>query len=139
MNKKMAIYIIVFGIAFTGSTFPKQEINESIKRGKEVYALYCQNCHMEDGNGMPGINPPLAKADYLKKPAKTLINVILKGQSDEVVVNGKKYNVPMPSQEYLTDMQIADVLNYCKNSWGNKIPGLVTPAMVENFRKINNP
>jgi mono/diheme cytochrome c family protein len=63
----------------------------------------------------------------------------LKGQSDEVVVNGKKYNVPMPSQEYLTDMQIADVLNYCKNSWGNKIPGLVTPAMVENFRKINNP
>ena len=135
MNKKIAICVILSGIAFTSSTLPDQEIKESIKRGKEVYTLYCQNCHMEDGNGMPGVNPPLAKADYLKKPAKTLINVILKGQSGEVVVNGKKYNVPMPAQEYLTDMQIADVLNYIKNSWGNKIPGAVTPAMVKALRK----
>ena len=139
MNKIIAICVILFGIAFTSSTLPDQEMKESIERGKEVYALYCQNCHMEDGNGMPGVNPPLAKADFLKKPAKTLINVILKGQSGEVVVNGIKYNVPMPAQEYLTDRQIADVLNYSKNSWGNKIPGAVTPAMVENLRKINNP
>jgi nitrite reductase (NO-forming) len=139
MNKKMAICAIVFGIALTSSTLPDQEMKESIERGKEVYALYCQNCHMEDGNGMPGVNPPLAKADFMKKPAKTLINIILKGESGEVVVNGTKYNVPMPSMEYLTDKQIADVLNYSKNSWGNKIPGVITPAMVENLRKINNP
>lgn len=139
MKKKIAFCVILFGIAFTSSTLTDQEIKESIERGKEVYALYCQNCHMEDGNGMPGVNPPLSKADFLKKPANTLINVILKGQSGEVVVNGKKYDVPMPAQEYLTDRQIADVLNYSKNSWGNKIPGVVTPAMVENLRKINNP
>jgi nitrite reductase (NO-forming) len=139
MNKKMAICAIVFGIALTSSTLPDQEMKESIERGKEVYALYCQNCHMEDGNGMPGVNPPLAKADFMKKPSKTLINIILKGESGEVVVNGTKYNVPMPSMEYLTDKQIADVLNYSKNSWGNKIPGVITPAMVENLRKINNP
>ena len=139
MNKKMAICAIVFGIAFTSSTLPDQEMKESIERGKEVYNLYCMNCHMEDGNGMPGVNPPLAKADFLKKPAKTLINIILKGESGEVVVNGTKYNVPMPAQEYLTDRQIADVLNYSKNSWGNKIPGIVTPAMVESLRKINIP
>jgi nitrite reductase (NO-forming) len=139
MNKIIAICVILFGIAFTSSTLPDQEMKESIERGKEVYALYCQNCHMEDGNGMPGVNPPLAKADFLKKPAKTLINIILKGESGEVVVNGTKYIVPMPSQEYLTDMQIADVLNYSKNSWGNKIPGAVTPAMVETLRKTNNP
>lgn len=139
MNKKMAICAIVFGIALTSYTLPDQEMKESTERGKEVYALYCQNCHMEDGNGMPGVNPPLAKADFMKKPAKTLINIILKGESGEVVVNGTKYNVPMPSMEYLTDKQIADVLNYSKNSWGNKIPGVITPAMVENHRKINNP
>ena len=135
MNKKMAICAIVFGIALTSSTLPDQEMKESIERGKEVYALYCQNCHMEDGNGMPGVNPPLAKADFMKKPSKTLINVILKGQSGEVIVNGEKYDVMMPAQEYLTDMQIADVLNYIKNSWGNKIPGAVKPAMVESLRK----
>ncbi|MGL6269575.1 MAG: c-type cytochrome [Chitinophagaceae bacterium] len=135
MNKKMAVCVISFGIAFTSSNLPNQEITESIKRGKEVYELNCMSCHMEDGKGIPGMNPPLAKADYLKKPATTLINVILKGQSGEVVVNGEKYNVMMPAQEYLTDMQIADVLNYIKNSWGNKIPGAVKPSMVEALRK----
>lgn len=126
--------MIMSGVAITGSTLPGQDLNESIKRGKEVYAIYCQSCHMEDGKGIPGVNPPVAKADYMKKPADSLINVILKGQSGEVVVNGNKYNVPMPPQEYLTDEQIADVLNYSKNSWGNKIPGTVTPKMVKSLR-----
>jgi nitrite reductase (NO-forming) len=134
MNKRSTIWVMLFGILFTSSSLPEQELAESIKRGKEVYTLYCQNCHLEDGKGMPGINPPVAKADYLKKPIDTLINVILKGQSGEVVVNGKKYNVPMPAQEYLTDVQIADVLNYTKNSLGNKIPGVVTPEMVQALR-----
>jgi nitrite reductase (NO-forming) len=90
---------------------------------------------MEDGKGMPDVNPPLAKADYIKKPAKTLITIILKGQTGDVIVNGKKYNVIMPAQEYLSDEQIADVLNYVRNSWGNKIPGMITPAMVKTLRK----
>jgi nitrite reductase (NO-forming) len=134
MNKRLMILMILSGVALTSSTLPGQELNESIKRGKEVYAIHCQSCHMEDGKGIPGVNPPVAKADYMKKPADTLINVILKGQSGEVIVNGKKYNVPMPAQEYLTDEQIADVLNYSKNSWGNKIPGVVTPKMVKTLR-----
>lgn len=117
------------------SFMPDQSLAESIKRGKEVYTIFCQNCHMEDGKGTPDINPPVAKADYLKKPAKTLISVILDGQSGEVVVNGKKYNAIMPPQPYLTDEQIADVLNYTRNSWGNKIQGIVTPAMVKGLRK----
>jgi nitrite reductase (NO-forming) len=134
MNKIMTLFLMVFGIAFISSTLPDPEMKESIARGKEVYSVYCITCHMENGEGMQGVNPPLAKADYLKKPANTLINVILKGQSEEVVVNGKTYNVPMPSLEYMTDMQIADVLNFVKNSWGNKIPGLITPAMVASLR-----
>lgn len=135
MIKVLTISVITLGIFLLSSFIPDQKLNESIKRGKEVYALYCQNCHMEDGKGMPEINPPVAKADYLKKPAKILIGVILKGQSGEVVVNGKKYNAIMPAQDYLSDEQIADVLNYVRNSWGNKIPGTTTPAMVKALRK----
>jgi nitrite reductase (NO-forming) len=134
MNKCLTILLILCAIAFTGSTSPVQELTESMKRGKEVYTIYCQSCHLEDGKGLPGVNPPVAKADYMKKPTDSLINVILKGQSGEVMVNGKKYNVPMPAQDYLTDEQIADVLNYSKNSWGNKIPGIVTPKMVKSLR-----
>ena len=135
MIRKSTIFIITFGIFLLSSFMPDQSLNESIKRGKEVYALFCQNCHMEDGKGMPEINPPVAKADYIKKPAKNLIGIILKGQTGNVVVNGKKYNIDMPAQEYLTDEQIADVLNYVRNSWGNKIPGTITPVMVKTLRK----
>ena len=135
MNRVSTISIITFGIFLLSSFMPDPNLNESIKRGKEVYALYCQNCHMEDGKGMPEVNPPLAKADYIKKPTKTLITIVLKGQTGEVVVNGKKYNAIMQAQDYLTDIQIADVLNYSRNSWGNKIPGTITPAMVKAMRK----
>ena len=135
MIQLLTISAITFVIAVLNAGLATQNLTESIKRGKEVYSLYCQNCHLEDGKGTPDINPPVAKADYLKKPSKTLINVILQGQSGEVVVNGKKYNALMPAQDYLTDIQIADVLNYVRNSWGNKIPGTITPASVKALRK----
>ena len=135
MIKLLTISVITLGIFLLCGFVPNQSLSESIKRGKEVYGLYCQNCHMEDGKGTPDINPPVAKADYLKKPAKTLIGVILDGQSGEVVVNGKKYNAIMAPQPYLTDEQIADVLNYIRNSWGNKISGTITPATVKALRK----
>ncbi|HET9825367.1 MAG TPA: c-type cytochrome, partial [Chitinophagaceae bacterium] len=79
MTRVSTISLITFGTFFLSSFMPDKRLKESIKRGKEVYALNCENCHMEDGNGTPEINPPLADADYLKKPADTLIEVILKG------------------------------------------------------------
>jgi mono/diheme cytochrome c family protein len=103
------------------------------KKGKEVYALNCQSCHMEKGEGMEGVYPPLAKTSYLKD-TKKIIDVILNGQFGEVIVNGKKYNTDMPAQAYLTDEQIADVLTYIRSSWGNKYPA-VKPAQVKAQRK----
>jgi len=88
---------------------------------------------MENGQGMEGVNPPLAKTVYLKDTKKN-IGIILNGQTGEVVVNGKKYNAIMNPLNYLDDKQIADVLNYVRNSWGNKYP-TVTPAQVKAERK----
>ena len=124
-----------FFISATFIVFTNQEKNlqESMKRGKEVYALYCQNCHMENGQGMEGVNPPLAKTTYLKDTRKN-IGIILNGQTGDVVVNGKKYNAIMNPLNYLDDKQIADVLNYIRNSWGNKYP-IVTPAQVKTERE----
>lgn len=109
-----------------------KNLQESMKRGKEVYALHCQNCHLEDGQGTEGLNPPLAKTTYLKDTKKN-IGIILNGQTGEVVVNGKKYNAIMNPMNYLDDKEIADVLNYIRNSWGNKYP-IVTPAQVKTER-----
>jgi nitrite reductase (NO-forming) len=114
---------------------PDQTFNlqESIKRGKEYYATECQNCHMDNGEGLSGVYPPLAKADYMKKPVNHLIDIILKGQEGEIVVNGVKYNTPMPPQAYLSDEKTSDILNFVRNSWGNKA-NAVTPAMVKAQR-----
>jgi mono/diheme cytochrome c family protein len=135
MIKKILTITVISSIVVISSGFIQSDVQKSISRGKEVYGLYCQNCHMEDGKGMPEVNPPLVKADYMKRPAKDIISVILKGSTSSLTVNGKKYVGAMPAQEYLTDEQIADVLNYIKNNWGNKIPGTITPAMVKAQRK----
>lgn len=137
LSLTLAIGFLLCSFGFTGikdSVFPYQSIQQSIKRGKEVYTLHCQNCHMEDGKGLPDVNPPLAKADYLKKPAKHLIEIMLKGQTGEITVNGVKYNGSMLAYDYLTNEQVADVLNYIRNSWGNKIVGTITAAMVKQGR-----
>ncbi|WP_439506135.1 c-type cytochrome [Sediminibacterium sp.] len=107
---------------------------KSIANGKKVYANNCMNCHMEDGKGLEGAFPPLAKADYLKRPSKDLITVILKGQSGEIKVNGIIYNGTMPAQDYLSDEEIADVLNYINNSWGNKNVKPILPSQVKLLR-----
>ena len=135
MKKIIMTLTVAFGIVVIGSAFVQGDAKQSIARGKEVYGIYCQNCHMEDGKGMPDLNPPLAQADFMKKPAKSLIDVVLKGSVASLTVNGKKYNGAMPAQDYLSDEQIADVLNFAKNTWGNKIPGTITPAMVKAQRK----
>ena len=108
---------------------------QSIQRGKEVYTGNCMNCHMSQGEGLPAVYPPLAKSDYLLKDPKRAIGIILNGQKGETTVNGQKYNVEMPAQNYLTDQQIADVINYTTNTWGNKSKVVITPAQVKAGRK----
>lgn len=127
--------VIISVFIFTTSFFQKYDLPKSIERGKEVYTTYCMSCHQADGNGTPDVFPPLDKADYLKKPAVTLINIILLGQSGEITVNKKKYNTQMPAQNYLSDEQIADVLNYTRNNWSNKIPVAIKPEQVKALRK----
>jgi mono/diheme cytochrome c family protein len=117
-------------------SFQDNSLEQSIKRGEEVYTANCLTCHMQKGEGMEGAYPPLAKADFITKDktGKKSIGVILNGLSGEITVNGKKYNVPMPAQNYLTDQQIADVLNYVRNNWGNKAKA-ITEDMVKAERK----
>ena len=133
MIKKFILFTgIITGLtAFIIS--PERSPLQNRENGKEVYILFCQSCHMENGEGLEGVYPPVAKTSYIKN-TKKIIDVILYGQFGEVIVNGKKYNTDMPAQPYLTDEQIADVLTYIRNNWGNKYP-TVTPAQVKAQRK----
>jgi nitrite reductase (NO-forming) len=111
----------------------KFDLKASIERGKEVYNINCITCHMEKGEGIDAVFPPLAKSDYLMADKNRSIKQILEGASGEMKVNGKVYNGEMPAVD-LTDEQVSDVLNYVRNSWGNK-GAAVTPAEVRAQRK----
>lgn len=136
MVKQFFIVSVFFCGIILMSFVQDKTLAESIKRGEQVYIANCLSCHMVNGEGLPGVYPPVAKADYVKRASpKKMIEIILKGQNEEITVNGIKYSVLMPAQAYLTDEQIADVLNYTRNSWGNKIKGTITPEQVKAERK----
>lgn len=98
-------------------TEPKLE--ESIKLGQEIYSSYCISCHMNEGAGIPGAFPPLAESDYLMEDKERSIHIVMYGLEGEIVVNGTTYNNIMTPLG-LSDEEIAHVLNYVRNSWGNE-------------------
>ena len=110
------------------------DLAKSIERGKEIYTANCNDCHKSNGIDPQDQYPPLAKSDYLMKPVDSLIISILEGQTSEIIVNNKKYKEEMLAQDYLNDAEIADVLNYTRNSWRNKMP-VITPPQVKALRK----
>jgi nitrite reductase (NO-forming) len=88
------------------------------ERGRRTYLLACFACHQPDGRGLAGIFPPLASSDFLKADRVRAIRIPVKGLTGPVVVNGVTFNNIMPPQAF-SDRQIADVLTYVMNSWGN--------------------
>ncbi len=91
-----------------------------LQAGAEVYKVACIACHQESGQGMPGAFPPLARSDFLLGNPDRAVGVVVRGLQGEVVVNGQKYNSVMPAMTQLSDQQVADVLTYVLNTWGNK-------------------
>jgi len=65
------------------------------------------------------MNPPLSATSFIKGDSKVLISIMLKGMSEQEV-DGEKYHNVMPPMDYLTDQEIADVLTYVRNSFGNE-------------------
>jgi nitrite reductase (NO-forming) len=107
-----------------------------MERGKKVFLTSCFACHLAEGQGLPGIFPPLAGSDYLKNNRVGAIRIPIKGLTGPITVNGKPYNNVMPPLPF-TDDQIADVLTYVMNSWGNDL-GAVTVEEVKRVR-LENP
>ena len=100
-------------------------------QGAKIYATYCANCHQQDGKGLASLYPPLAGSDYLLSDLKRAACIIKNGQAVEIVVNGQTYNQMMPANP-LTNLEIAEVLTYISNSWGNDA-GLTGVKEVEKW------
>jgi nitrite reductase (NO-forming) len=111
---------------------PTRTKEERMTLGKNLYAANCLACHMAEGQGVMGAFPPLAKADFLKARADKGVGIIINGLTGKIKVNGKDYDSVMP-QLALTDDEIASVLTFVNNSWGNE-NGVVTGEDVLNVR-----
>lgn len=105
-----------------------------MQRGSEIYADFCVTCHMEKGEGVVNAFPPLADPDYLIENREASIRGIKYGQSGELVVNGVTYNSVMTPMG-LEDEEVADVMNFISNSWGNTSVKIVPLEEVEAIQK----
>jgi mono/diheme cytochrome c family protein len=97
----------------------EKDLKQSIKDGQGVYSGFCMRCHLAEGEGVEGIYPPLANSNWLSEKRMESIKSIKYGLKGEIVVNGKTYNNNMTSMG-LTDREVADVMNYVMNSFGNE-------------------
>ncbi len=96
-----------------------KSLEERIADGGKVYSTVCSACHQAEGQGLAGAFPPLAESDYLAGGAGPAIAAVLNGLSGPITVNGKDYNAVMPNLSYLSDEEVADVVTFVMNSWGN--------------------
>jgi nitrite reductase (NO-forming) len=108
--------------------------DEQIALGKNVFESNCLACHQASGEGVPNAFPPLAKSDFLNADHDRAIGILLNGRSGPITVNSKNFDSVMPAIA-LNNEQIANVLTYVLNSFGNN-GGQVTPVQVGKQRKV---
>jgi len=148
---KVLIYIVLFlivSVSFIKVTnktektnykphkpIQSKELQESIKRGNNIYSDFCMSCHLPNGKGIKNTYPPLADSDYLINNRGASIKGLKYGLKGEIIVNGNKYNSYMPTMG-LDDNEIADVMNYINHSWGNKNGKIVTEEEVRISKKF---
>lgn len=132
---RMMLRITAF-VCLTTLTMHAQDKAKLMTRGQQVYTEYCKTCHQANGQGLGTVYPPLAKSDYLKStPMPQIIKEVVNGKSGKIKVNGKEYNgVMAPLPKKYTDEDIASVITYVYNSFGNSGP-TVSVADVKKHKK----
>jgi len=123
---KIFVGILYFSFSFlsyhctTRTTGADPEIlyQQYMVHGLRLYQEKCANCHQKNGAGLKRLIPPLIQADYLQDLVKTACS-IKNGLKGEIMVNGISYDQPMPAAG-LTDLEIAEIITYINNAWGNK-------------------
>ena len=130
MRTLVPLFLLTLTAALYAQKQPALPDEKSLIAGREIYLSNCQSCHMEQGEGLEGVYPPLAKSDYLMADKSRAVRQILNGVNGSIKVNGVEYNAEMQGFSF-SDQELVDLLNYIRNSFGNK--GGVTT--IEEVRK----
>lgn len=113
---------------------PKAFLPDPIK-GEALYLAQCASCHQATGQGLAGVFPPIAGSEWIAGGSERTIKLVLAGLVGEIQVKGNTYNGNMPAiGAALKDAQVANIVTYVNQAWGNK-EGAVTDAQVGEIRK----
>lgn len=122
--RKIIIYTVflglISGIFYSCQNQESIDLQNYVSSGKDIYQTKCQNCHGEKGEGLGLLAPPLTDTVFLKKHKPEIACYIKYGLDKAITINGKMYQEKMPAFAELTDIEIAQVMAYITNSFGNK-------------------
>jgi mono/diheme cytochrome c family protein len=134
MNKRTVLLTLIF-FSLVGAILYSCQASGSIEQdmyytnGRDLYIKSCQNCHGAHGEGFAALAPPLTDTVYLKAKKQDLVCIIKNGMSGTISINGKAYEGKMPDFQEIADIDLAQIVVYITNSWGNN-QGMYTTAQV---------
>ncbi|MEQ1746974.1 MAG: cytochrome c [Saprospiraceae bacterium] len=93
------------------------------QEGERLYRVHCANCHLDEGQGLGALIPPLVGADdYLQTNRDRLPCILKYGLQDTITVRDIRYAEAMPGVPTLSAVQITNILNFVNTNWGNQLP-----------------
>jgi len=110
-----------------------------IAAGEALFKGTCSVCHQPTGQGLPGVFPPLAKSDFLMADKRRAIEIVLNGLTGPVTVNGHTYSGVMPPMSQLNDDEVANILTFVRNSWGNQGEPVSVAEVADVRAKVRRP
>ena len=130
---------LLFIIAIIVSCQSQQEIDlqNYMSNGKDIYQAKCQNCHGVNGEGLGQLAPPLTDSVFLKTNKDRLACIIKNGANETFIIHGKEYSEKMPAFPELADIDVAQVLVYVTNSFGNKQGFVSYQEVAKDLKKCN--
>ena len=113
-------FTAVSAIIYSCQSAAEMDQAKYMSGGKDLYITYCQNCHGSNGEGLGELAPPLTDTIFLKENKGKLACIIKNSANEPMLINGKTYEGKMPGFANLHDIDIAQVIVYITNSFGNK-------------------
>lgn len=111
-------------------------LTKEMLAGQKVYEEHCLTCHQSNGGGVPNLNPPLKGTEYVLGEKNRLISIVLKGSNEGLEIDGETFDNAMPPHNFLSDDEVAQVLSYVRNSFGNEADTVTTEEVKTVRAKI---
>ncbi len=110
-SAKYLLFFLFLGVLLSSC------FTERGQEGELLYGRHCASCHLENGEGLRGVIPPLVNSDYIEKNRDILACLLRKGIKGPIMVNGRQYNQPMPGNAKLSEADLTNIINYMQKEF----------------------